>query len=224
MDARNALKRIVASAFVLASAVPCCPVYADLVHVYGGTFNLPITDVPGNGIAMTEAIIDIPDDFIISDLDVQINITHTNVFDLQLFLQSPHGSRVLLNAFDPNKDFDAYPNYTHTVFDDEAPLSITEADPPFTGRFRPRGQSLGLYDGRDSYGAWRLQIWDMFDLDTGTLDSFEIIITTPEPATTVLFTLGTALMTLFRPRRDALHPPRNTDCAPARRRYPIHDS
>jgi len=171
---------------------------AGSVHTYSGNFNLPIIDKPGSGSSMTEAIIEVPDYFIITDLDVRISITHTNVFDLQIFLRSPTDTIICLNMYDVYKEFAVYPNYTNTIFDDEALFSIKEGVPPFTDRFKPRGPGqLKDFEGKGTFGKWRLQIIDMWDWDTGTLDSFELIITTPEPATAVLLTLGFGLMTLL---------------------------
>ena len=149
---------------------------------------------------MTDAVIKIPDHFVISDLDTGISLTHTNVFDLQIFLQSPAGTRICLNMFDFKKEFSVYPNYTNTIFDDEALFSIKEGDAPFTGRFRPlEPYKLSKFDGQDAYGSWRLQIYDAFYWDTGTFNRFELMITAPEPATAVLLTIGVALMRLRRP-------------------------
>ena len=96
-------------------------------------------------------------------------------------------------------------NYTQTIFDDEAGTAIEQAEPPFTGRFRPKaidaGNNLAVFDDQDTYGLWRLQIYDAFYADTGKLDSFEIIVTTPEPATAILLLLGTGLINLLNPRR-----------------------
>ena len=164
---------------------------------------MPIVDKPGPGSVMTEAIIDVPDHFAIYDLDVRINITHTNVFDLHLFLKGPQGTRICLNYFDALTEYDIYPNYTNTVFDDESSISVEDGAAPFTGRFKPRGPGkLEDFNGMDTFGKWRLQIYDMFDWDYGTLDSFELIVTIPEPATALLLSLGTALLTLSKPRRN----------------------
>jgi subtilisin-like proprotein convertase family protein len=204
MDARNALQRIVAILLIAAGACSGT-VFAKPVHIYASDFNLPILDKPGPGSWMTEAAIEVPDHFTIDDLDVGITVTHTNVFDLQIFLLSPASTRICLNIFDFKDEFSVYPNYTNTVFDDEAQTPINQASAPFTGRFRPiEPFQLCQFDGEDAYGLWRLQIYDMFDWDTGTLDHFELIITTPEPATAILFTLGIAVITLFRPYRRPL--------------------
>lgn len=192
------------SAVVILVVVGCSPlVFAGPAYIYGGDFNLPIIDKPGPGSEMTEAIINVPNYFVIIDLDVQINITHTNVFDLQLFVQSPLGTRICLNMYDFKKEFSVYPNYTQTIFDDEASLSIKQGQAPFTGRFKPiKPYKLSKFDGQDSFGLWHLQIYDMWDTDTGTLNRFELMIETPEPATAILLLLGTGLITLFKPRRN----------------------
>jgi subtilisin-like proprotein convertase family protein len=202
VNTRSSVSSIVAAVLLWAGIWPS--VFANNVHVYTGNFNLPIIDKPGPGSEMTEAIIEITDHLVIDDLDVQINITHTNVFDLQLFLQSPANTRTCLNMYDFSKDFFKGQNYINTIFDDKAESPIEQAEAPFTGRFKPReGYFTNIFDGQDTYGLWRLQVYDMFDYDSGTLDSFGLIITAPEPATALLLTLGAGLLSLFRPRRSS---------------------
>ena len=205
MDARNTVQRIVAILVIaVGGAGGLFPVFAHPVYTYGGDFDLRIPDEPDNTKgSMDEAIIQIKDHHIISDLDVRISITHTNVFDLQISLESPAGTSLFLNMYNLDEFF-IDPNYTQTIFDDEAEVPIEQAEPPFTGRFRPvEPYKLSLFDGRQAYGIWRLQIYDMWPADTGTLDSFELTITTtPEPATAIFLILGVGLVTLFRSRRD----------------------
>ena len=179
------------------------PVFAGPTIIYGGDFDLQIPAHPDNSRGwMDDAVIEIPDHFTIYDLDVGINLTHTKAFDLQIFLQGPDGTTLSLNAYNPNNEFFQGADYSQTIFDDEAQNNIDESQPPFTGRFRPdAGSLLEIFDGQDAYGPWRLQIYDAYHHDTGTLDSFELTITVPEPATVVLLTLGTGCAALFRPRR-----------------------
>ena len=174
------------------------PVFAGPVHTYGGDFSLSLLDPTGRGSLMTEATIEVPDYFVITDLDVRINITHTNVFDLQLFLQSPSGTRICLNMYNPFDEFFIGANYTQTIFDDEAAVAIKQAEAPFTGSFRPVELfKLSVFDGEDTCGRWHLQIYDMWPTDTGTLDSFELMITNPEPATAILLAFGTIFSLRF---------------------------
>jgi subtilisin-like proprotein convertase family protein len=201
MDARNIVQGIVA---VLVVAGASFPVIAGPVYTYGGDFNLPILDPPGPGGLVTMAVIEIPDLFTISDLDVRINITHTNVFDLHLFVQGPDGTRICLNMYDLNEFFEGA-DYKQTIFDDEAEVPIEEGKPPFAGRFRPKAidplNRLEVFAGKSVYGTWQLLIYDMWPANTGTLDSAELIITTPEPATAMFLTLGSGFVILFKSRR-----------------------
>jgi len=181
----------------------CLPVFADEVYKYKGEFNLQIPADPDSSKGwMADAVIEIDCHLTILDLDVGINLTHSNVFDLQISLQSPDGTTLSLNAYDPDKEFFKGADYSQTIFDDEAQISIDQAQPPFTGRFRPNnGSLLEIFDGQDAFGPWQLQIYDAYYHDTGTLESFELTIATPEPATVVLLTLGTGCAALLRPRR-----------------------
>ncbi len=206
MDARNAIQRIVAIVIVTAGVMETSPsVYAGPAHIYtygGGDFNLPIPAIPGDTKGwMDDAIIDVPDHFTIADLDVRISITHTSAFDLQIYLESPAGPKLCLIMYDITEFFKGK-NYFQTIFDDEAEISIEEGEPPFTGRFRPRSPAqLSVFDGQNTFGSWKLQIYDARFYDTGKLDSFELIITIPEPATAILLLLGAGLATPFRPRQ-----------------------
>ncbi|MDD5327262.1 MAG: proprotein convertase P-domain-containing protein [Phycisphaerae bacterium] len=170
------------------------------VHIYSGSFNLPIpepnkSDPYISKGRMTDAIINVPDHLTIHDLDIGISLTHTNVFDLQIFLQSPAGTKICLNMYNPYKEFFVGVNYMNTIFDDEATLSIKDASPPFTGRFRPvESYELSEFDGEDAFGPWHLQVYDMWDYDIGTLNNVELMISTPEPATFFLLALGAMLL------------------------------
>ncbi len=176
---------------------------AGSVHTYSGNFNLLIPANPDDTKGwMADAVIEVPHHFIIHDIDVGITLTHTSVFDLQILLQSPVGTNVALNlagnlAFIVRGEdgrLTAVGGSGEWIFDDEADVSIEQATEPFFSSYRPVW-GLSLLDSEDSFGHWRLQIYDAFYADTGTLDSFELIITTPEPATAVLLTLGFSLMT-----------------------------
>jgi subtilisin-like proprotein convertase family protein len=179
------------------------PVFADEVYTYSGDFNLQIPAEPDTSKGwMADAVIQVSDPFTIYDLDVGITLTHSSVFDLQIFLQSPEGTRLCLNMYEPLSEFFQGEDYTQTVFDDEAEVPIEEAEPPFTGRFKPKaGNLLEIFDHQDAYGPWRLQIYDAYYADTGTFENFELTLTVPEPATVALLVLGAGLAALLRPRR-----------------------
>jgi subtilisin-like proprotein convertase family protein len=183
--------------------VACSTATATAVLTYGGNFNLPIPAKAGETQGwMDDAIVEIPDHLIIEDLDVGITVTHSSLFDLQVHIQGPDGTDVLLNMYNIDKEFFWGQNYTGTIFDDEADTRIEDGSAPFTGRFRPRGDArLSVFDGTDTFGTWKLRILDIGPADTGRLENFRLFVTVPEPDSVLSLSLGGALMVLIKPRR-----------------------
>lgn len=220
MDSRNTLKWIVLPFVVVTSF--CFNIFAGPIYTYNGGFDLNIFSDP-NSVAstvtfggefdldipadsndskgwMVDAVIEVPEHMTIDDLDVGISLTHDSVFDLQIFLQSPSGTEVCLNLYDPFNEFFEGEDYLDTTFDDEAEIPIEDAEPPFPGRYQPQ-DPLSAFDGEDACGTWRLRIYDAYYSDTGTLDGFELTITVIEPATATLLLFGVGLAMILRPRR-----------------------
>jgi subtilisin family serine protease/subtilisin-like proprotein convertase family protein len=105
----------------------------------------------------------------ISDVNVNLNISHTWDADLDVFLVSPIGTRVELFT-DVGGDGD---NFTNTTLDDEATTAIASAAAPFTGSFRPEGL-LSNFDGQDPNGTWKLELTDDTGTDVGTINSWSL--------------------------------------------------
>ena len=169
-------------------------VRADVVCTYSRQFNLRIPAGPDTTKGwMENAIIDVPSHLIIEDLDVSVSLTHSSVFDLQLFLESPSGTVVLLNMYDLVQGYITGEDYAGTIFDDEADTPIEAGTAPFTGSFRPL-ESLSIFDGEDAYGPWKFRVADAYYNDTGHFDAYTLLITVPEPATVAFFLLGSGLV------------------------------
>jgi len=178
--------------FILAAVsciLGCCLTGNSIAAViYQHQFNQPIPS-QGDGMAwMTPVTLFVPDYGMISDLDVLLDISHTNVVDLCIFLDSPQGKTVilkddeLLNHFwrdTPKTDM------KNTIFDDAADHNLLMGIPPYSGRFKPASSNyLSLYNGLDAYGEWTLRIYDITCADTGALNRWELHIEyhiTPEP-------------------------------------------
>ncbi len=175
---------------------------ADVVVTYSRPFDLRIpASAPATKGPMDDAIIDVPSHLIITDLDVSIDLTHTQDFDLQLFIVNPSGSRVLLNMYNPLTKYSEGEDYRGTTFDDEADTPIEAGSAPFEGRYRPlEGSLLSTFDGQDAFGRWRLQVYDVFYVDTGRFHEFTLTITVPEPATATLLLLALPLLRVRRGR------------------------
>jgi len=128
----------------------------------------PIPDAAGNADLQFDLLVPLAG--AVLDVDVQLDITHTWVADLELWLQAPDGTLVELSTANGGAGDD----YAGTVFDDEAGVAITAGAAPFTGAFQPEG-SLADFDGLDAAGTWSLLVTDTFvAADDGTLNSWSL--------------------------------------------------
>ena len=135
------------------------------------TLGLPLAleDATNNSKGITTAAVEINYDLPIQDLDILVDIDHTYLEDLTLYLESPEGLRNLLAS-----ELGASQNdYQETIFDQEASVSILEGAPPFSGRFRPIQSLTPLY-GTSSRGVWKLIIEDGYLDDVGQLEEFKL--------------------------------------------------
>lgn len=109
---------------------------------------------------------------VITDLDVFINVKHTNVSNLAANITSPDGVTVplFLNIGCAGKDLIA-------TFDDEA-TGFVQCEPTLTpavaGRFRPTNP-LDIFDGNPLAGEWKVTIFDLVSGDGGTVNDVHLI-------------------------------------------------
>ena len=153
------------------------------------TFTLPSTSqnqtIPaGTGVPLSSTIT-IPNDnntFPISNLAVQVNITHPADQALTAYLVAPNGNKIQLFT---GVGGIGGANFTNTVFSDSAATSITAGVAPFTGTYRPIGSLNSLIHPNglnnppiDLQGTWTLQVLDSQKRTTpGTLVSWSLIAT-----------------------------------------------
>lgn len=119
---------------------------------------------------------------IVKDINVGVQITHTDTADLELWLlKGDLPIPLSLNNSGPGADDDNYGSGTGcvggmTVFDGAAPLQTFAVTNPFDGSFRPEQDTLplGVYNGQQVKGTWRLLVIDEDNLDTGTITCFQL--------------------------------------------------
>ncbi len=127
---------------------------------------VPIPDGDSNGANVTA---NVPLSYVLTDVNVKVNVTHTWDSDLVFTLTSPQGTPVTLI----DQQGAAGDNFIDTVLDDEADAAIADGTAPFTGSFRP-DQSLSVLDGEDSQGVWNLNVADKYAQDLGSISGFEL--------------------------------------------------
>ncbi|MCP4711862.1 MAG: hypothetical protein GY869_24850 [Planctomycetes bacterium] len=156
---------------------------------------------------MTPVTLLVPDHGWISDLDILLDISHTNVVDLCIFLDSPQGNTVILKDEELMNHFwrdTPKIDMKNTIFDDNTDNTLLQAIPPYTGRFKPASSNyLSSFNGLDAYGEWTLRIYDMAYADNGALNRWEMHIefhSNPEPL--IFCYLGASVLFLrYRRRR-----------------------
>jgi subtilisin-like proprotein convertase family protein len=184
---------------------------------------LSITDNRPRGIIDSQTI---TDDFEIADLNVRIdNLPHTFPGDVTFGFKAPNGYGVdvvtfIGGAVAGGGDGD---NITNMVLDNAAAgdiLLATNAQAPYTGSWLPIANSpswpvlgfgpqepvgeLNKMNGASTLGTWRVLASDQAAVDTGTLNSWSLIVTPRAFACTpfvgVSATAGQLLISEFRVR------------------------
>jgi len=107
----------------------------------------------------------------VSNLSVTINISHPKDSDLTALLISPSGSEILLFTGLPGT------NFTNTVLSDQAANSISSSTGAHTGTFYPT-DALADFDGKSANGTWSLKVIDGVSLNTGSIQSWSLSVTT----------------------------------------------
>lgn len=90
--------------------------------------------------------------------EVCVNIAHTNVSELFIYLSSPDGLIVELTSGSSCGGV----NYTNTCFKNSASSSVTIGTSPYTGNFRPIGYLGRFQNGQSGNGLWKLIIKDAY--------------------------------------------------------------
>jgi len=138
--------------------------------VPGGDVPVGIPDDLVDTSGDTEATATVSNGSTIVDLTVTIDLDHTWIGDLDIFLESPAGTSVqLFNQFGGSGD-----DLEDVTFDDDALDLISSGTPPYgPGDFAPV-EALSAFDGENAFGDWTLLVVDTATQDTGTLQSWSI--------------------------------------------------
>jgi subtilisin-like proprotein convertase family protein/V8-like Glu-specific endopeptidase len=146
----------------------------------GAFYALDATDtpvaIPDNTPAGASSVVSVVSSYLVDDVNVLLNITHTWDADLDITLEGPDGTMVDLSSGNGSLG----DNYVNTLFDDDAATPVTAGSAPFTGSYSPE-QALATFIGHAAQGDWTLHIVDDANNDTGTLNSWQLQLTIGEP-------------------------------------------
>ncbi|WP_188443426.1 proprotein convertase P-domain-containing protein, partial [Planktosalinus lacus] len=157
---------------------------APVIACQGEGGNVNVTETASPGTFFDENIdavstITVTDDFVLTDVNIGLDISHTWVSDLEISLTSPEGTTIVL--LDP--DFCLQDNVLATLDDDAATSGDTQCatsgpgDPPGTaaisGTFTPT-EALSAFNGESSMGDWTLTVTDGAAGDDGVLNSWTL--------------------------------------------------
>jgi len=137
----------------------------------------------------------------IVDVNVTVDIQHSFDGDVDIFLVSPQNTQIELST-DNGVGGD---HYIGTIFDDQAPISITAGVVPYTGAHQPE-QPLGTLFNENAVGTWSLLVVDDASADTGHIRnwSLEITYSTTSPATFEIVDLTTNQVILAKSAQGAV--------------------
>ncbi|MBN1788623.1 MAG: proprotein convertase P-domain-containing protein [Sedimentisphaerales bacterium] len=183
-------------------------------YSFGRSVNKSFGEEYLRDVVLTEDIF-IPVEGTIIDVDLALDIDHTCICDLQIYLRSPAGEYRCLFSYDwsNHKIGTKIPDFYWTVFDDESTVSINDGQSPFCGLYRPNGSgSLSDFYGQQSCGMWQVKVCDLvygstgvfkgvrldFHIDTESSIETLSVNSTPEPSTGLLLVVSALITTLRR--------------------------
>jgi uncharacterized repeat protein (TIGR01451 family) len=175
----------------------------DPVVTYTDTVAPPLA-IPDNRPRGVFHQMTVTDDFEIADLDFRVDsLTHTFDDDLVILLRAPNGIGTdMISLIGLNGEGGGTANLTNMQIDDDLPFTLAndmiasvDADAPYSRSWVPvynsptwsdplffglPGDSVGSltrFDGMSTQGTWTALVADEFAGDTGTLNSWSILVT-----------------------------------------------
>lgn len=115
----------------------------------------------------------------IGDINVAVDVSYPDAGMMALTLISPGGTRIPLSQVTGFLG----PNFTDTVFDDEAVQPISSGSPPYTGSFRPVSP-LSVLDNTSALGTWKLEVRSSWFF-TGRLNAWSLQVVANPPQLSV---------------------------------------
>ncbi|WP_211362150.1 M36 family metallopeptidase [Aequorivita antarctica] len=149
------------------------------IPMTGSQSSSPGTAIPDNNPTGVTVTMNVTENVSITDLDVNLNISHTWVGDLIVTIKSPAGTTAVIVDRPGRTTTGAgcSGNDILATLDDEAATPVENecagSVPTINGSFTPNNP-LSIFDGESTLGIWQLIVSDNAGADTGTINSWGI--------------------------------------------------
>ncbi len=173
---------------VLAVAILCLGMsaHAQTINTYTNTTVGTINDVDCALTPVTRTFT-VPTSYIVSDIDLGVQLSHTYRSDLRISLKSPAGTTVNVmgntggstsNLNDKFNDQAAASITTHpaTQLDGTTPLYADVYQPGSSSNPNNYSSTLAAFNGENAQGNWTLVVCDSVAVDTGTFTRADLYI------------------------------------------------
>ncbi|MET2985870.1 T9SS type A sorting domain-containing protein [Aureibaculum conchae] len=129
--------------------------------------------IPDANTAGVVSTINVPSNFLVSDVNISLDITHSWLWDLQIYLKAPNGTEILIYDRTCGSSGQQRRNINAT-FDDEASSVIcNNAIPAISGNTKSQ-DLLSTFNSLSSLGNWQLKVVDNSHGDVGTINNWSI--------------------------------------------------
>lgn len=120
-----------------------------------------------------QGTVNVPDNVTISDLNLNVNITHPRINDLYIGLLKPGATTVGEIRIVYQQGCSTLFSNMNTTFDDSG-VNLNCSGLNTAGNAYKPLNTLDIYNGQSSLGGWRLVIADLTVANSGTLNSFGV--------------------------------------------------
>ncbi|CAM3500744.1 M36 family metallopeptidase [Aequorivita lipolytica] len=152
---------------------------SGLIPMTGSQSSSPGTPIPDNNPTGVTVTMNVTEDVSITDLDVNLNISHTYVGDIIVTIKSPLGTMATIvdRPGRTTTGFGCSGDNIVAALDDEAATPVESecagSVPTINGSFIPNNP-LSIFDGESTMGVWELTVSDVVGSDTGIINSWGI--------------------------------------------------
>ncbi|SHI80699.1 S8 family serine peptidase [Flavobacterium haoranii] len=145
----------------------------------------------GMGAGWSISTVNVPDNFTVGNVNMDLILNHTYIQDLTLYLEDPVGNYIIL-AEEACGDND---NINAKFIDGGLPITCTTSVPALTGNRQPN-QPMSTFQNVNSNGNWLLYVNDPYNGDNGIIDSWTLNLCSIAPITNVPNLVNNGIVTL----------------------------